>query len=266
MMHKLFVVAFVFTCIGIVEARNQTKVLFVGKEPDHPFGTHMYMHTGIMLSKCLALTNGVETVASQGWPKDPKVLEGVSTIVIYASPAAEMLLDVPHRDQVDALIKKGVGLITIHWASSVRKENFERIGPKWMSYLGGTWVSNVGLHTGTSPLKQLQPDHPICRGWKEFALHDEYYLNPTITDDATPLLQVTAKGRPVVVGWAYERPDGGRSFATTLGHFYRNFQQEEFRRMIVNAILWSAHVEIPQSGATVSLSEEQLALPANPGK
>ena len=266
MMRKLLAVAFVFTCMGIAQAGTQTKVVFVGKEPDHPFGTHMYMHTGNMLSKCLALTNGVETFVSQGWPKDAGVLDGASTIVIYASPAAEMLLDAPHRDQVDALMKKGVGLVTIHWASSVRKENFERIGPKWLSYLGGTWVSNVGLHTGKSQLKQLQPDHPICLGWNEYELHDEYYLNPTITDEATPLLQVTVKGRAVVVGWAYERPDGGRSFATTLGHFYRNFQQEEFRRMIVNAILWSAQVEIPESGATVSLPEKHLTLPPNPSK
>ena len=210
-MRNLLAVAFVFTCMGIAQAGTQTKVVFVGKEPDHPFGTHMYMHTGNMLSKCLALTNGVETFVSQGWPKDAGVLDGASTIVIYASPAAEMLLDAPHRDQVDALMKKGVGLVTIHWASSVRKENFERIGPKWLSYLGGTWVSNAGLHTGKSPLKQLQSDHPICLGWNEYELHDEYYLNPTITDKATPLLQVTVKGRPVVVGWAYERPDGGRS-------------------------------------------------------
>jgi type 1 glutamine amidotransferase len=85
-----------------------------------------------------------------------------------------------------------------------------------------------------------------------------------ITDQATSLLQVTAQGKPVVVGWAYARPGGGRSFATTLGHFYRNFQQEDFRRMIVNAILWSAHVELPKSGTAVSLSPEDLALPPNP--
>ena len=97
-MRKLLVVAFVVTCIGIAEAGTKTKVLFVGKEPDHPFGTHMYMHTGNMLSKCLALTNGVETIVSQGWPKDTSVLDGASTIVIYTSPAAEMLLDAPHRD------------------------------------------------------------------------------------------------------------------------------------------------------------------------
>ncbi len=163
------------------------------------------------------------------------------------------------------LSKKGVGLVTIHWASTVKQENFDRLGPRWLSYLGGTWISNVGLETGDSPLKQLQPDHPICRGWKEYTLHDEFYLNPTITDEATPLLQVTVKDKPVVVGWAYERPDGGRSFGTTLGHFYSNFQRENFRRMIVNAILWSAKVEIDKSGARVDLGQEDLALPDKPG-
>jgi type 1 glutamine amidotransferase len=261
MLPRLLVAAMLFSCLGGAEAETQSKVIFIGKEPDHPFGTHMYMHTGKMLSKCLALTEGVETVVSQSWPQDPRVLEGASTIVVYASPAAEMLLDAPHRNQFERLMKQGVGLVTIHWASSVMQENLKRLGPKWLSYLGGTWVSNVGLHTGKSPLQQLQPDHPICRGWKEYELHDEYYLNPTITGGATPLLQVTVGDKPTVVGWAYERPDGGRSYATTLGHFYRNFQQEEFRRMIVNAILWSAHGEVPKSGAPVSLSEEHLALP-----
>ncbi len=263
---RIFIVlSLVIACVTTSRADTKAKVLFVGKQPDHPFGTHMYLHTCGMLAKCLALEEGVESVISNGWPKDAGVLKGVRTIVIYTTPAAEFLLDGPQRDEVAALMKRGVGLVTIHWASSVRKQNLDRLGPTWLSYMGGTWVSNVGLHTGKSPLKQLRPDHPICRGWKEYELHDEYYLNPTI-EKATPLLQVTAKENPVVVGWAFERSDGGRSFGTTLGHYYRNFQQEPFRRMIVNSILWTAKVTVPDGGANVSLSEADLALPAKPKK
>ena len=252
------------TCsLGYAEAK--AKVLFIGKQPDHPFGTHMYLHTGRMLQKCLAKTPGVETIVSDGWPQEKQLLEDVSVIVVYTTPAAELLLDGPHRDEVDALMKQGVGLVTIHWASSIFEKNLARLGPTWMSYLGGSWVSNVGLHTGKSPLRQLHPEHPICRGWKGYEIHDEYYLNPVIKD-ATPLLQVTAKEKPVVVGWAYERPGGGRAYATTLGHFYRNFQQEPFRKMVVNGILWCAKVPIPAKGADVSLSEVDLALPPQPQK
>jgi type 1 glutamine amidotransferase len=248
----------------IAQDKPKPKVLFIGKDPDHAHGTHMYMHTCGMLAKCVELTPGIETVVAKGWPKEAKTLEGVKTVVIYTSPAAELLLEGPHRGQVDELMKKGVGLVTIHWASSVNKGNLDRLGPTWLSYLGGTWVSNVGLSGGKSPLKQLIADHPICRGWKEYEIEDEYYLDPVIKQ-AKPLLQVTErKGKEVIVGWVFERPDGGRAFGTTLGHPYKNFQIEAFRRMIVNAILWSAHVDIPKDGAPVNVSEEVLALPPKP--
>lgn len=258
-----FVLSLVVAAVLACEVEATTKVLLIGKQPDHPFGTHMYLHTCDVLSKCLEL-NGIEEIeVSDGWPREPGVLEGVDTIVVYATPAAEFLLDGEHRNEVTELLDAGVGLVTLHWASSVHKENFERLGPRWMSYLGGTWISNVGLHTGESPLRQLAPEHPVCRGWQEYQLHDEYYLNPNV-GEATPVLQVMAKEDPVVVGWAYKRKNEGRSYATTLGHFYRNFQQEPFRRMVVNAILWTAHVEVPEVGANVALSEEELALPPQP--
>lgn len=242
-------------------ARAGAHVLLLGKQPDHPRGTHMYLHTCDILAKCLHQTDGVTTAVSDGWPQDERLLQDVATIVVYASPAAEMLLDGPHRKDVDALMRQGVGLVTIHWASAVHQDNLARLGDRWMSYLGGTWVSNVGLSVGESRLRQLDPDHPVCRGWSEYELHDEYYLNPIITDTAQPLLQVTTDGQDVVVGWAYERPDGGRAYGTTLGHFYRNFQQTAFRRAIVNAILWTARVGVPQQGAPVALTQQQLQMP-----
>jgi type 1 glutamine amidotransferase len=218
-----------------------------------------------VLSECLQL-NGLEAVVSDGWPQDPAVLKDVKCIVIYTTPAAELLLDGPHRDEVDRLMKKGVGLVTIHWASSIQKENFERLGDRWMSYLGGTWISNVGLSTDTAELKQLDAKHPICRGWKNYELHDEFYLNPKMGKAAKPLLQVTTKGQEVVVGWAFERPGGGRAYGTTLGHFYRNFEREPFRRAIVNAILWTAEVEVPPDGARIDVAAETLKLPPEPAK
>jgi type 1 glutamine amidotransferase len=242
--------------------KPKTKILFIGKDPDHPFGSHMYMHTCGVLAKCVELTPGVEAVVSNGWPKDPGKLKGVKAVVVYTSPAAELLLDGPHKKQVDDLMKAGAGLVTIHWASSVNKANYDRLGPTWLGYLGGTWVSNVGLSSGKAPLRQVDPKHPVCRGWSDFEINDEYYLNPVISEKATPLLMVLEPGgKEVIVGWAFERPGGGRSFGTTLGHPYKNFQHDPFRKMIVNAILWSAHVEVPRAGAPVDIGKEALALP-----
>lgn len=250
-------------CVAILPSMafaEPAKILFIGKEADHPHGTHMYMHVSALLAKCVQKAASVEVAVSQGWPKDANTLEGVKTIVLYSSPGAEYLIDGPGGGQLHQMMRNGVGLVTLHWASSVYEKNLDRLGDQWGDYLGGFWVSNYGLSTDKSSLKQLVPDHPICRGWKEYELHDEYYLKP-VMKAATPLLQVTTKGEDVIVGWAYERPDKGRAYGTTLGHFYRNFQIEAFRRTIVNAILWTAHVDVPQGGADVTLSEQELALP-----
>lgn len=221
------------------------------------------MHVSNVLAKCLNRVDGVEAVVSQGWPTDPKVLNDVQTIVLYSNPGAEYLLDGPGSAKFHEMMKSGVGLVTIHWASSVYEKDLDRLGDQWGDYLGGFWVSNYGLSTDTSMLKQLVPDHPICRGWKDYELKDEYYLKP-VMKEATPLLQVTTRGQDVVVGWAVERPDGGRAYGTTLGHFYSNFQIETFRRTIVNAMLWSAHLKVPAEGADVTLDDETLKLPAAP--
>jgi len=46
-----------------------------------------------------------------------------------------------------------------------------------------------------------------------------------------PLVTAVVEGKTQVVGWTYERPDskGGRSFGTTLGHFYETYRKEQFR-------------------------------------
>src|ERR1700753_1042687 len=50
-----------------------TRILFIGKNPDHPYGSHMYMHVSGLLARCVELTPGVEGVVSNGWPSDPKM-------------------------------------------------------------------------------------------------------------------------------------------------------------------------------------------------
>ncbi|MBV8382743.1 MAG: hypothetical protein JOZ63_09055, partial [Planctomycetaceae bacterium] len=62
-----------------------------------------------------------------------------------------------------------------------------------------------------------------------------------------------------VVGWATERQDGGRAFGFTGAHFHENWGIPEFRTLVLNAILWSAKVEVPSSGVKCDVSEEELA-------
>jgi type 1 glutamine amidotransferase len=130
--------------------------------------------------------------------------------------------------------------------------------------LGG-WFNRAhsGLSTGKSWLSKAETKHPICNGWKEWEIHDEFYLNLRFHRDAKPLLKVKVDGDDQVVGWTFERPksNGGRSFGTTLGHFHDNFAREDFRRLVVNGILWTAHIDVPKDGANVKVDEQYISLP-----
>ena len=72
------------------------------------------------------------------------------------------------------------------------------------------------------------------------------------TNGLSPLFVVPAlNGRAPdgnVVAWAKQRSNGGRGFGTTCGHFYSNWERDEFRKLILNAIAWTAKLDVPKDG------------------
>ncbi len=55
-----------------------------------------------------------------------------------------------------------------------------------------------------------------------------------------------------------ERPNGGRGFGFTGGHFHDNWENDNYRRVVLNAILWIAKVNVPEGGVESAVSKEQL--------
>lgn len=243
----------------------KTKILLVGKQPDHPAGTHRYLPTLKLLAHCLEQTPRVTAAVSDGWPEDPKLAEAVDGIVLYRSPYTKQMFEGPHAAEIQSLLngsdtQPGAGLVTIHWAVGTMKEDWDRLSPKMAEYQGGVWRSHSGqVRFGKSQLTRLHPDHPVNRGWQMDVIRDEWYLNPVL-GKATPQWQVETEGVPLTVAWSYQRPNGGRTFATSLGHFWENFAREPFRRAMVNAILWSAHREVPADGAPISAVPAELEM------
>jgi|TARA_B100001250_G_scaffold403737_1_gene418691 type 1 glutamine amidotransferase len=234
------------------QAENKKNVLLIGHNLDHPFGTHMYLHECNLLAKCLNQNPGVSAVVSNGWPSDPDMLNNVDALVFYSSPAAEILLDKKNKEQSQSLFEKGIGYTAIHWATGSNLKN----GPQYELLLGGWFNFKFsGINIDKQRLVQINPKHPICNGWSEYDLQDEFYLRMKLSDNANPLIKVKTKGKEEVVAWTLEREGRikGRSFGITLGHFHPNYGIESFRKTIVNGILWTAKVSIPKTGAKVKI-------------
>ena len=97
------------------------------------------------------------------------------------------------------------------------------------------------------------PAHPISRGLSAFPLREEYYYNLRFRAGDPRLVPILATPIPgesaeQVVAFAVERNGGGRGFGFSGGHFFENWGASEFRRMVLNAILWTAHAEVPPGG------------------
>ena len=67
-----------------------------------------------------------------------------------------------------------------------------------------------------------------------------------------------SKDRAEAMMWAVERPDGGRGYGFTGGHFHDNWGNENFRKVVLNGLLWIAKADVPKSGVQSSISPQQL--------
>lgn len=250
------------------------KVVLLAGKASHGPGDHEYFAGMALLMKMLRQNPGVWPVmARDGWPKNPEILKGAKSIVVFSDGGGKHpLLRDDRMDVVGREIEKGAGFCCIHYGINFPKQVSERI----RGWLGGHILGGYSASLATkwtAEFKEL-PEHPATRGVPPFTLHDEWYYNALFADGmkgVTPLLRAVppektrnsaeAKkhpGRAEIVAWAFERAGGGRGFGYTGGHMHRNWGDANARRIVVNGILWTARVEVPAGGAKVELDPAEL--------
>ena len=129
-----------------------------------------------------------------------------------------------------------------------------------LDVLGADWISHHGKHSKESTLGipvESMKGHPILRGVEAmWGKTDVYTVKTPIPQDGTPLvmgqvLQGMNRDSPfseketMPLAWTkrYPSPNGdARVFMTTMGDA-QDFRDPHFRRMVVNACLWTIGLE-----------------------
>ena len=244
-------------------------VLLAGSVSSKP-GGHEYFAGCAILANALKQTTGVWPVmAAEGWPKDERIFDGARAIVVYADGGAKLpFLEAARWEKVKSLVSKGTGFVMLHQAVDVPEDRAEEI----QSWLGGVFKKDIGCRGHWDMSFDTFPKHAITRGVTPFsAPGDGWLYNLHFAPGAVPVIagQVPDKartsadakahaGRAETIGWAFERADGGRSFAFTGADWHTNWQAEGQRRLVVNGILWSAKIEIPEGGAPVAFDAADI--------
>jgi hypothetical protein len=120
------------------------------------------------------------------------------------------------------------------------------------------WYFNVRFADGFGPDGVAKENGttftPILVAKPSDATRDGPYVFPK-----GPYLHIQAsKGRAEAMMWAVERADGGRGFGFTGGHFHDNWGNDDFRKLILNALCWLAKVEVPKDGINSTITKEEL--------
>jgi type 1 glutamine amidotransferase len=242
------------------------KIVLVAGRQSHGSGDHEFFAGCAILMKLLAQTPNVAPVmVRDGWPKNEKIFDGAKAVVFYMDGGDNHpIIKKGHKEVVQKLMDDGVGFVNLHYAVEYPKSQSEHV----FDWLGGYYETNFSFNPHWDAELKLTPNHPITRGVNPFKIRDEWYFNIRFAPEdksVTPILKATPpkgtrgeQGREEIVAWTHERKNGGRSFGFTGGHTHKNWGDENFRRLVTNAILWTAKVDVPKDGAKVDLDPAEL--------
>ena len=253
--------------LAAVALQAATKnIVIVAGPPSHASGEHEFNAGAQILAKALNEQSGLDvkvTVSTHKWP-DAEAIAAADAIIVYSDgrrrhPANGQL------QQLDKELAKGKGFMCMHYAVDVPKGEFGDMMTKWIGgYYEAGWSINPHWNADLKP----KMDHPVARGVKPQRVHDEWYYNMRFPKDKKAVDLLTAIieqnrirhynsweevgpslwGTNQTLMWGVERPDGGRGIGFTGGHWHKNWALDNYRKMVLNAIVWVAGIEVPEGG------------------
>jgi type 1 glutamine amidotransferase len=262
----------------------EQRIVLVAGGASHGSGDHEHRAGMFLFKKCLEPISGIRVEVSEGWPADPSIFEGAAAIVIYSDGGGgHPGIQGNRLEQLERAVKAGAGFGCVHYAVEVPAD---RGGQQWLNWLGGYFETHWSVNPFWEAEFKTLPEHAVTRGVKPFKQRDEWYYHMRFQPQmkgVTPILSalppeetlkrpdgphsnnphvrkaVLENREPQHVMWVYERPDGGRGFGFTGGHSHRFWGNDDFRKVVLNAILWIAKVEVPADGVTTPVTPEDLA-------
>ncbi len=254
---------------SIIQGATKKIVLLAGKDSHGP-GAHEFRAGCHLLKKKLheAMPGKLEIIVVEEVFPSEAILKGADALVVYSDGLGRHPVN-NHFETLDKYVSKGMGIAFMHFACDVPPGDKGDFFKKW---IGGHYETKFSTNPHWVCHSQYKKGHPVVTGCKEFSLNDEWYYN--IRFDAKLPVQHVLKGTPddearsgktssprgpyphivkasgnaETLLWTVEREDGGRGFGFTGGHFHANWKNDDYRKMILNAIVWLTKENVPKEG------------------
>jgi len=268
------------------------KVVFIAGGKSHGYGAHEFNAGCLLMAQALEVASQekgldiITAVYQNGWPADPTALDNADTVVVYCNGGKKHFLN-DNGEVMEDIMQRGVGLACLHYGVEVPKGES---GRRFLNWIGGYFETDWSVNPHWDAKFETLPKHAVTQGVSPFEINDEWYYHMRFSKEmtrVTPILSalppketlsrkdgphsgnahvrkaVLEDKKPQHLAWVYERGDGkGRGFGFTGGHYHNNWQNDDFRKLVLNAIVWTAHGKVPENGIE-SRTPTDLDLEAN---
>jgi type 1 glutamine amidotransferase len=207
-------------------------IVLVAGEKDHGAGEHDYPAWQLAWAELLAAAENVEVSTAWEWP-DEEAFQTADAMVFYQHGDWN-----PERAaDIDPFLKRGGGLVYIHWAVDGRQH-----GREFAKRIGLAALGFGGFRHGEIRLDfNRETKHPIIRNFERLTMIDETYwkLAGAIQPNRT-LATAVEENEPHAQLWTMEHGQG-RVFVSIPGHYSWTFDDPLFRVLLLRGIAWTAH-------------------------
>ena len=172
-------------------------------------------------------------------------LDGYEALVFY-----DMWQEISEseKDAYLNLLNNGMGMVFLHHSlvSYQHWDEFYRIiGGKYIeleyhdnpNFKGSGYKEDITLD-----VKIMDKKHPVTYGLSNFNIFDEGYQDIEVHPDIHPLLSTSHPDCTPVVAWANHYKNS-KIIYILLGHGRQAYENENYRKLIKNAILWVGQEE-----------------------
>ena len=266
-------------------AEKKKIVFLVGDDLTHKSGTHEFYAGGLLLKDSFEKSNYKDEVSCtvvNNWPEDLSVFDDADAVIHYykGNKFHFMKAGAPYFQK---LVEKGVGQMFMHYGVDPCDEAESSL----KSWTGAVYKDKFSTNPHWLLESQLQK-HPINRGVKKYTIQDEWYVNmdfesevqvgyerPNVAaqvysvmhgqkdgcDRLNKKLKRSATPAELTVFWAKESKEGTRGAGITGAHFHKNWAHDDFRKQVMNAIVWTAKLPVKPSGVvSPPITEQQINL------
>lgn len=144
------------------------------------------------------------------------------------------------------VVKEGKGLVALHHSLGSYQnwdEYFQMIGGKYFleprTENGVKKPGSTYKHDVRFKVRVAGGDHPVTRGVTDFEILDETYGGFGVLPGATTLLTTDEPTSTPTIGWA--KTYGAASVVyLELGHDHNAFESPNYRKLVAQAIRWTA--------------------------